>query len=142
MKQPLKLVLLSCAILSFGFTIVTEEMIKEREELCYRIISTYGEHRLNDFIKSTIKEVKEIEGIDLTTSSLGEKWEAMDWNPFWHIVSGEWAIEVNVEEFDRFTCLWMPDEIQGVMIEGIRKESGELVREKVWVEEMVQLNWR
>jgi len=142
MKLFLNLLLLASAILCCGFTIVTEEMIKEREELCTRIISTYGDQKLNAFILSTIEEVKEIEGIKLDQSVLGEKWEAMDWNPFWHIASGEWAIEVNVEEFNRFTCLWMPDKIQGVMIKGIRKESGELVRERVWVEEMVELNWR
>lgn len=145
MKYSLKLIILLVAILSCGFTFFTEEDVKAREELCAQIISVYGEVKLNEFIQSAIKEVKEAEGIEFKESALGEEWEALDWNPFWHIISGEWALKVEEEtgeKFNDFTCLWMADESQGVMIKGFRKDSGELVREKVWVEEMVQINWR
>src|SRR5690606_39193986 len=115
-------------------------------DLCSQVRHRYGEKKLTAFVKDVIANHPQVDGAKLADSKVGKKWVTMDWNPFWYLISEDWAISVGAEkkddpEFDKFTLLWMPDKKHGVIVEGHREEGGRLVLDSIRREEMVELNW-
>lgn len=143
MYRPL---LVFCALLCCGFTVVTDSMLKDREKLCKRIRSTYGESTLTAFVREITSSHPIVDEVRLDSSKVGDKWLTMDWNPFWHVISGDWALKVNSERrrdkgFSEFTLFWACDEGHGIFVEGVREKSGVLKLISIRREETVALNW-
>ena len=142
-----RLLLICCAILCCGFTVITPEMVRGRKKLCSQVRHRYGEKKLTAFVKDVIVKHSRVDGAKLMDSKIGKKWVTMDWNPFWLLISEDWAIRVGAEKnddpaFDKFTMLWMHDKKHGVIVEGHREESGTLILDSIRCEEMVEINWQ
>ena len=142
-----RLILICCAVLCCGFTIVTPEMARDREALCAQIRRHYGEKKLTAFVRDVIAKHPQVDGAKLADSKIGKKWGTMDWNPFWHVISDDWAIRVGTEKkdgpgIDTFTMFWKCDEKHGVIVEGHREKSGTLVLDSIRREEMAEINWQ
>jgi hypothetical protein len=141
-----RLLLIFCAIVCCGFTIVTPEMVQDREKLCSQVRHRYGEKKLTAFVKDVIAKHPRVDEFKLADSKIGKKWVTMEWNPSWHLISEDWAIRVGAEKngdpaFSKFTMLWMPDKKHGVIVEGHREESGTLILDSIRSEEMAEINW-
>ncbi len=142
-----KFLLLCCALLWCGFAIVTPEMMQDRKKLCGEIRRHYGQDKLTAFVKDVIATHPEIDGAKLADAKVGRKWVTMDWNPFWHVISKDWAFSVDADKkgeagFEKFTFLWICDEHHGVFVEGHREKTGRLVFDSIRREGLVQLNWQ
>ena len=142
-----RILLICCALLCCGFTIVTPEMMRSRKKLCSEIRRHYGEDKLTAFVKDVITKHPEIDGAKLADSKVGKKWVTMDWNPFWYLISEGWAFSVDEEKkgeagFEKFTLLWVCDETHGIFVEGHREKTGALLFDSIRREELVQLNWQ
>ena len=134
---------LSCA----GFTIVTDEMIEERERLCEGVRKRYTEEALSAFVRSVTLSHPQVEGIVLSESKVTEEWKTLDWNPFWFMESGDWALKVHRTKFlwftrkDEFSMSWTYEEGWAIVLEGHRTRSGDLVLDSIAREEMIELSW-
>jgi hypothetical protein len=142
-----RFLIIFCMFLCCGFTLVTPEMVRDRENLCEQIRAFYGEKNLTAFVQDVIDKHAEVGGAKLSSSKVGDHWETMDWNPFYHLISVDWAIHVQVENpaeegFAKFTLFWKCDDAHGVFVEGHRARSGELVLDSIRREETVELNWQ
>lgn len=135
-------------ILCCGFTVVTEELIENREKLCDRIRSRYTEKALTSFVNEVRKEYAIFEGVAIAESEVKDDCITLDWNPFRHMVSGDWAMKVVEEKklfrtkIDHFQFLWAYGENAGILISGHRGKSGELILDEIVREEIVHINWR
>lgn len=142
-----RLLLICCALLFCGFTMITPEMVRDRERLCVQIRSHYGEKKLTAFVQDVIAKHPEVNGAKLADSKTGKKWVTMDWNPFWHVISEDWTIRVGASKmddprFETFTMLWMCDEKHGILVDGHREKDGTLILDTIRREEMAEINWR
>ncbi len=106
----------------------------------------YGEKNLTAFVKDVIVRHPQVDGVKLADSRVGEKWVTMEWNPFWHVISDEWALRVHARkrsdpDFNKFRMLWMSDKKHGIIVEGHREKSGKIVLDSIRLEEMVKIDW-
>ncbi|MDR0902350.1 MAG: hypothetical protein LBM92_06240 [Opitutaceae bacterium] len=146
--KPLSLLIFACAFLCLGFTIVTPEAKREHERFCERARKYYGEEKLIVFIKEAITKNPEFGGARLDKSIIGKKWEAMHWNPFWHMTCGDWAMKASARKNKKpdasFTMVWCYDWATGdaIFITGHRdKKTAQLVFDGIRKDALIEINW-
>lgn len=128
-------------------------------------LQTVDAPALNGFLETVIQEHPRVAGTDLTRSRREGQWEALDYNPFWTLVSGEWLYDPNgylarvlspgraqarprwrpllsTYICHRFILLWPSEENAGIFIEGTHRSDGTMMLETVSKRPFGELNWR